>query len=576
MANRKLVEELTPAPEKLEEAVGQILKELQPGELERVYDESMREFRVDTIVKGRILRSVGDVVLVDIGYKSEGAVPRADFTSPEEIVPGKEIEVYLESIEDETGLVELSKQKADRIRGWERIIECNREGDPLKGRVIRRVKGGLLVDVGVPVFLPASQVDIHRIEDVGEFIGKEIEVKIIKIDERRMNVIVSRKKFLEDQREQIRKKLLSELKEGDIVKGIVKTLSDHGAFVDIGGCDALLHLSNISWTRIQSAAEVLRPGQEITVKVLKIDPGSERISVGLKQLQKNPWEEAVVKYPVGRKLRGRVVNIVPYGAFVEIEPGIEGLVHISEMTWTKQPSHPGEVVKVGDEVNVAVLSVNPEKQEIGLSLKQAMENPWEIVGQKYPAGSTVKGTVVSFANFGAFIELPEGVQGLLHVKDMSWTKRVGHPEELLRKGQQLDLQVLRINKEQKKLHLGLKQLQENPWESTIPEKYAEGAEVQGKVTKTVSFGIFVELEPNLEGLIHSSRMGKESPSVKPGDLVKVRVERLDLRDQKIGLGLVEVLEQAPPGPGPDSPPNSRPEKGQPANLGRPKGGTETA
>lgn len=554
MANKRLVQQNSVAQDILDAEVNKILGEIDANEMKKVYDESMKEFRVDTIVKGRVLRTVGDVVLVDIAYKSEGMVPKSDFTHPDQYKAGNEIEVYLESIEDETGFVALSKQKADRIRGWERIITSNREGDPLRGRVIRKVKGGLLVDVGVPVFLPASQVDIHKVEDIGEIIGKEIEVSIIKIDEKRMNVIVSRKKFLEGQRSELRKKLLSELKEGDILKGIVKNLSDYGAFVDIGGCDALLYLSDISWARIQHPSEVLKPGQEITVKILKIDTENERISVGLKQLTPNPWEKVIGKYPVGAKMKGKVVNVVPYGVFVELEPGVEGLVHISEMTWTKQPAHPGEIVKVGDEVGVAVISVNLDKQEIGLSMKQAVENPWEVAAAKYETGAKVKGSVKGFVNYGAFIEIADGIEGLLHIRDMSWTRRLGHPSEMLQKGQEMETMVLSISKEKKKLSLGLKQLQENPWETTIPGKYAEGTLVTGKVSKVVSFGVFVELEKDLEGLIHSSRMGKKDAALATGDVVEAKVEKLDLKEGKIGLGLIRVIEKAKPGEGGEAAP----------------------
>lgn len=544
MANKRLVDQLTPNAQKVEEETLKVLESIKAEEMQKLYDEALKDFRVDTIVKGKILRTVGDVVLVDIGYKSEGAVPKSDFTHPNDIREGEELEVYLESIEDETGLVALSKQKADRIRGWERIIRCNREGDPLKGRVIRKVKGGLLVDVGVPVFLPASQVDTHKVEDIGEFIGKEIEVKIIKIDEKRMNVIVSRKKSLDDQRNEQKLKLMSELKEGDQVRGIVKNFADYGAFIDIGGCDALLYLSDISWARIGHPSEVLRIGQDIVVKVLKIDRDREQISVGLKQLQKNPWTEVSAKYPVGMKTKGKVVNVVPYGVFVELEPGIEGLVHISEMSWTKPPSHPAEMVKVGDEVQVAVINVNIHKQEIGLSMKQASENPWEVAAAKYTTGSKVKGKVKRFVNYGAFVEVEDGIEGLLHTKDISWTKRISHPSELLQKGQELELTVLSIEKAKKKLALGLKQLQENPWETTIPTKYAPGVELEGKVTKVVSFGVFVELEKDLEGLIHSSRMPKKDIVLASGDVVKVRVEKLDLKEGKIGLTLVDVVSKA--------------------------------
>jgi small subunit ribosomal protein S1 len=556
LANKRLVEQNSVQSDVLEAEVTKILSEMEPTEIKKIYDESMKEFRVDTIVKGRVLRTVGDVVLVDIAYKSEGMVPKSDFAHPDQYKAGNEIEVYLESIEDETGFVALSKQKADRIRGWERIITSNREGDPLRGRVIRKVKGGLLVDVGVPVFLPASQVDIHKVEDIGEIIGKEIEVSIIKIDEKRMNVIVSRKKFLEGQRSELRKKLLSELKEGDMLKGVVKNLSDYGAFVDIGGCDALLYLSDISWARIQHPSEVLKAGQELTVKVLKIDTENERISVGLKQLQPNPWEKVIGKYPVGAKLKGKVVNVVPYGVFVELEPGIEGLVHISEMAWTKQPQHPGEMVKVGDEVGVAVISVNLDKQEIGLSMKQAVENPWEVAAARYDTGAKVTGKVKGFVNYGAFVEIENGIEGLVHVRDMSWTRRLGHPSEMLQKNQDLELMVLSISKEKKKLSLGLKQLQENPWETVIPEKYKEGTFVTGKVSKVVSFGVFVELEKDLEGLIHSSRMGKKDASLATGDVIEAKVEKLDLKEGKIGLALTNIIEKAKPEEGgvPAAPP----------------------
>lgn len=551
MGNKRLVETLSVPPETVEEEVVRIMGEVDPQELRKTYDESMKEFRVDTITRGRILRTVGDVVLVDIGYKSEGMVPKADFPQLDQIKPDAEIEVYLESIEDATGYVALSKQKADRIRGWERIITSNREGDPLRGRVIRKVKGGVLVDVGVPVFLPASQVDVHRVEDIGEFIGKEIEVSIIKIDEKRMNVIVSRKKFLEDQRADLRKRLLAELKEGDQVRGIVKNLTDYGAFVDIGGVDALLPIGDMSWARIQRPSQVVTPGQEIQVKILRIDPESQRISVGLKQLLPNPWDQAAVKYPVNSKVKGKVVNLAPYGVFVELEPGVEGLVHISEMSWTKPPHHPGEMVKPGDEITVAVLGINVERREISLSIRMASENPWELIAAKYDVGSRIKGKVKSFISFGAFVEIEGGIEGLLHCRDMSWTRRVGQPSEVLRIGQELELMVLSIQKEKKKLALGLKQLFENPWEKEIPDKYAEGTIVRGRVSKIVSFGAFVEVEKDLEGLIHTSRMGKLDAPLQVGDTVEAKVEKLDVAEMKIGLALVSVVERNPNPPAPE-------------------------
>ncbi|MFN3486353.1 MAG: 30S ribosomal protein S1, partial [Planctomycetota bacterium] len=439
MSNRKLVKELSLSDEEAQKITDELLVE--PGrkkeeideEIERTYVESVKNFAADTIIKGRILQVVGDDVLVDIGYKSEGVVPKNDFVRAEEIQPGKEIEVYLESVEDEAGVIALSKQKADKIRGWERIITQNKEGDVIRGRVIRKIKGGLLVDVGVPVFLPASQVDVRRVEDIGEYLGQTIECKILKIDEKRMNIIVSRRKLLEEQRAEAKQKLLQEIQEGDVRKGIVKNIAEFGAFVDLGGIDGLLHITDMSWGRINHPTEVVKLEQEITVKVLKVDRVTERIALGLKQLQPNPWERLVSKYTVGQKVRGKVVNLMPYGAFVELEPGIEGLVHISEMSWTKRINHPSEVLQVGQEVEVVVLAIDTEKQELSLGLKQTEANPWDKVDEKYKPGMRVKGKVRNTTSYGAFVELEDGIDGLLHINDMSWTRKVVHPNEIVRK-----------------------------------------------------------------------------------------------------------------------------------------------
>ncbi|HXG60871.1 MAG TPA: 30S ribosomal protein S1 [Planctomycetota bacterium] len=554
MSNRKLVKELSLSDEEAQKIADQLLTE--PGrkkeeideEIERYYVESVKNFAADTIIKGRILQVVGDDVLVDIGYKSEGVVPKNDFVRTEEIEPDKEIEVYLESVEDEAGVIALSKQKADKIRGWERIITQNKEGDVIRGRVIRKIKGGLLVDVGVPVFLPASQVDVRRVEDIGEYLGQTIECKILKIDEKRMNIIVSRRKLLEEQRAEAKQKLLQEIQEGDVRKGTVKNIADFGAFVDLGGIDGLLHITDMSWGRINHPTEVVKLEQEITVKVLKVDRVTERIALGLKQLQPNPWERLVSKYSVGQRVRGKVVNLMPYGAFVELEPGIEGLVHISEMSWTKRINHPSEVLQVGQEVEVAVLAIDTDKQELSLGLKQTEANPWDKVDEKYKAGMRVKGKVRNTTSYGAFVELEDGIDGLLHINDMSWTRKVVHPNEVVKKGDVLDVQVLSVDKEKKRIALGLKQLQENPWTSTIPVRYAVGNVVAGKVTKLVSFGAFVELEKDLEGLLHVSKVDKdlEGAGLTPGDIVEVKVVKLEPAEGKIGLSLNRIIEKAKP------------------------------
>jgi small subunit ribosomal protein S1 len=552
MSNRKLVKELSISEEEAQKIADQLLAE--PGrkkeeieeEIERYYVESVKNFAADTIIKGRILQVVGDDVLVDIGYKSEGVVPKNDFVRSEEIQPDKEIEVYLESVEDEAGVIALSKQKADKIRGWERIITQNKEGDVIRGRVIRKIKGGLLVDVGVPVFLPASQVDVRRVEDIGEYLGQTIECKILKIDEKRMNIIVSRRKLLEELRAEAKQKLLQEIQEGDVRKGTVKNIAEFGAFVDLGGIDGLLHITDMSWGRINHPTEVVKLEQEITVKVLKVDRVTERIALGLKQLQPNPWERLVSKYSVGQKVRGKVVNLMPYGAFVELEPGIEGLVHISEMSWTKRINHPSEVLQAGQEVEVAVLAIDTDKQELSLGLKQTEANPWDKVDEKYKAGMRVKGKVRNTTSYGAFVELEDGIDGLLHINDMSWTRKVVHPNEVVKKGDVLDVQVLSVDKEKKRIALGLKQLQENPWTTTIPMRYAVGNVVAGKVTKLVSFGAFVELEKDLEGLLHVSKVDKdlEGAGLTPGDIVEVKVVKLEPAEGKIGLSLNRVIEKA--------------------------------
>ncbi|HLY09978.1 MAG TPA: 30S ribosomal protein S1 [Planctomycetota bacterium] len=568
MSNRKLVKELSISEAEVDRISGELMVETGKNagevqkEIEKYYADSVKNFTADTIIKGKILQVVGDDVLVDIGYKSEGVVPKNDFVRADDIQPGKDIEVFLESVEDEAGVIALSKQKADKIRGWERIITSNKEGDVIEGRVVRKIKGGLLVDVGVPVFLPASQVDVRRVEDIGEFLGKSVKAKILKIDEKRMNIIVSRRKLLEEERAEQKSKLLQEINEGDVRKGTVKNIADFGAFVDLGGIDGLLHITDMSWGRVTHPTEVVKLEQEIQIKVLKVDRVTERIALGLKQLLPNPWERVVSKYVVGQRVKGKVVNLMPYGAFVELEPGIEGLVHISEMSWTKRINHPSEVLQIGQDVEVAVLAIDTDKQELSLGLKQTEANPWEKVDTKYAANQKVKGKVRNTTSYGAFVELEDGIDGLLHINDMSWTKKVVHPNEVVKKGDVLDVMVLTVDKDKKRIALGLKQLMDNPWNTTIPMRYAVGNAVSGKITKLVSFGAFVELERDLEGLLHISKMDKEveTAGLAPGDIVEVKVVKLEPAEGKIGLALSKIIEKSktPPPPVPPAPAGAAP------------------
>ncbi len=510
-------------------------------ELERIYGSVGHAFEVNQIIEGIVIRVEGDEVLVDIGYKSEGVVTLDEWDRDEPPpVPGEKISVLLEEVEDDFGLIMLSKRKADRVREWERVIKNHAEGDVVKGAVLRKIKGGLLVNIGVNVFLPASQVDIRRPQDIGTYIGREIECVILKIDEARRNIVVSRRKLIEDRRTELKQKLLAELVDGAVRKGIVKNIADFGAFVDLGGIDGLLHITDMSWGRIGHPTEMVKIDQEIEVKVLHVDREKEKIALGLKQLVPSPWDAVGDKYPVGAKINGEVVNVMSYGAFVKLEDGIEGLVHISEMSWTKRINHPTEIVQIGDKVDVVVLGINKEKQEISLGMKQTLPNPWDDVAAKYPPGANVKGVVRNLTNYGAFIELEEGVDALLHVSDMSWTRKISHASEMLKKGQELECQVLMVDQERKRIALGLKQLASDPWATDIPSKFQPGEVVKGKVTKITNFGVFVELAPELEGLLHISELGDtkvENPEelVKVGDELEVRVLRVDTDDRKIGL-----------------------------------------
>ncbi len=505
------------------------------------YEDEAQSYDINQIITGTIVRVDHEEVVVDIGYKSEGVVQRDEWDDADEQPQvGERIEVLLEEFEDSIGLIVLSKRKADRVREWEKIIATHKEGDVVKGAVIRKIKGGLLINIGVNVFLPASQVDIRRPNDIAEYIGQDIECMILKIDEARRNIVVSRRRLIEEEREKMKKTLLSNLQIGQLRKGTVKNIADFGAFVDLGGIDGLLHITDMSWGRISHPTEMVRIDDEVEVMVLNIDYDKEKIALGLKQKSASPWSNISTKYPVGSRIAGEVVNVLSYGAFVKLEDGIEGLVHISEMSWTRRVNHPSELVAIGDKAEVMVLGINEDKQEISLGMKQTQPNPWDEVASKYPPGTMVKGTVRNLTNYGAFVELQEGVDGLLHISDMSWTRKVSHANEILKKGDPIECQILTVDEDRRRIALGLKQLGEDPWENRIPEKYAPGKTVTGKVTKITNFGVFVQLEDDLEGLLHVSELADhkvEHPEnmVAVGQDLEVRILRVDTGERKIGL-----------------------------------------
>src|SRR3954464_919646 len=507
-----------------------------------VQGDEVQDFTPGAIIKGKVSGMAGDDFIVELGLKSEGILERGEFDEPDNVNVGDQVSVLLEDVESDTGLVKISKRKADRIINWEAIMKSKKEGDPVSGKVTKKIKGGLLVDIGVPVFLPASQVDIRRPGEISDWIGRSIDAVILKIDEERRNIVISRRKMIEQQREELKKKTLDTLVIGSIVKGTVKNIADFGAFIDLGGIDGLLHITDMSWGRINHPSEMLKIDAEIEVKVLQIDKDKEKIALGLKQKDASPWENIETKYAIGSVHEAEVVNIMSYGAFCKLEEGVEGLVHISEMSWTKRINHPSEIVSADQKVNVKVLEINKEKQEISLGMKQVEENPWERVAEKYPPGSVVSGKVRNIANYGAFVEIEEGIDGLLHVSDLSWTKKIGHPSEVLKKGEDVQAVVLSVDQEKQRIALGLKQMQEDPWQTVIPTNYRPGMVVKGHVTKIANFGVFVELEPGLEGLLHISEISDQKVE-KPEDILKVNQEveikilRVDSDERKIGLSL---------------------------------------
>lgn len=497
------------------------------------------------VLKGRIVEISKDFVVIDVGLKSEGLVPVSEFTEPEELVLGSEIEVYLDQTEGEDGQIVLSREKARKFRQWEYIVNNCKEGSIVKGKVVRKVKGGLMVDIGMEAFLPGSQIDNKRIKNLDDFVGKNYEFKILKINIERKNIVVSRREILEEERVSKKAELLEHIIEGSALKGVVKNITDFGVFLDLDGIDGLLHITDMTWKRIKHPSELVRLGQEIEVIVLHVDREKGRVALGLKQKETNPWEEIERKYPVGTKVHGKIVNLVSYGAFIEIEPGIEGLIHVSEMSWTKNVTDPSEMVRVGDDVEAIVLSIQKEEGKISLGIKQTERNPWEDVEEKYPVGSSVTAEIRNLTNYGAFVELEPGVDGLIHISDLSWIKKVSHPSEVLKKGDKVEAIVLSVDKESKKITLGVKQLSLNPWEN-IERSVPIGSLVHGVVTKTTAFGAFVQLDNGIEGLIHVTELsdqpfGKVEDVVSKGDEVTAKVIKLDPEHKKLALSMKEYL-----------------------------------
>jgi small subunit ribosomal protein S1 len=510
-------------------------------EMQELIAKSLRDFKEGSIVKGRILEIRPREVLVDIGYKSEGVIPSSEFDDVEQVEVGDEVEVLLERLENEDGMVVLSKEKAAHKQNWDKIVKVF-EGDGLiKGKVKAVVKGGLTVNIGVEAFLPGSQIDIVPPRDLQQFVGNTYDFKIVKINDERKNVVLSRREIIEQERAEKRSRFLETVQVGNTVKGTVKNLTDFGAFIDLDGMDGLLHITDMTWGRLTHPSELLRIGQEVDVVVLDINKEKERVSLGLKQTQRNPWDKIEERFPVGAKVHGKVTNLVPYGAFVEIEEGVEGLIHVSELSWTKRITRPSDVLTQGQEIEAVVLGVNKEEQKISLGVRQLDPNPWDAIEHRYALGSVVKGKIRNMTAYGAFVELEEGIDGMIHVSDLSWTRKINHPSEVLKKNDEVEAIVLDIDKVNQRISLGIKQLESDPWKE-IDQKYKIGDLVTGKVTKLASFGAFVQLQDDIDGLVHISQLSEEHVAkvkdvLKVGQEVEARVIKVDKAERRIGLSI---------------------------------------
>ena len=509
-----------------------------------MYEESLKTMQEGELVRGEIVQIEKEFILVDIGYKSEGQIPIEEFIDSEGNLTAKvgdKVDVLLEKREDDRGKILLSRDKATKIKIWDDIKKIYEEDGSIKGKIISRIKGGMTVDIGLQAFLPGSQIDLKPIKDFDTLIGTEHNFKILKYNKRRGNIVLSRRAILEAERASLKEETLKNLEEGAVVEGVVKNITDYGLFIDLGGIDGLLHVTDISWGREGHPSEKFQVGDKITAKVLKFDRETERVSLGLKQLTEDPWSRVQENYPIGARIQGRVVSLADYGAFVEVEEGVEGLIHVSEMSWTRKIRHPSQAVKRGDMVDVMVLNIDPSNKRISLGLKQVAPNPWDIIGERYPVGTTIEGKIKNITDFGIFIGIDEGIDGLVHISDLSWTKRIRKPSDIYKKGQEVQAVVLNIDKERERFSLGIKQLTQDPW-LLVPEKYRPGTRITGAVTNITDFGVFVELEEGIEGLIHVSELSREESSnplgrFKVDDVIQAKVINVSRKDKKIGLSV---------------------------------------
>ena len=510
-------------------------------QMQELIAKSLRDFKEGSIVKGRILEIRNREVLVDIGYKSEGVIPLSEFDDADDLQVGDEVEVLLCRLENDEGTVILSKEKAAYRQNWEKIVKVFHGDGLIKGKVKSVVKGGLIVNIGVEAFLPGSQIDIVPPKDLQQFVGNTYDFKIVKINDDRKNVVLSRREPIEQERSEKRQRFLDTIKIGSTVKGVVKNLTDFGAFIDLDGMDGLLHITDMSWGRLGHPSEMVKVGQELDVQVLDINREKERVSLGLKQTQKNPWEETENRFPIGTKVKGKITNLVPYGAFVQIEEGVEGLVHVSELSWTKRITRPSDVLTVGQEVEAVVLGINKEEQKISLGVRQLEPNPWDAIEVRYQIGRQVKGTVRNLTAYGAFVEMEEGIDGMIHVSDMSWTRKINHPSEMVKKGDELEAVVIDIDKQNQRISLGMKQLEGDPWKE-IEAKFKIGDLVKGKVSKITAFGAFISMDGDIDGLVHISQISEErvdkiKDHLKVGQEIEARVIKVDKTERRIGLSL---------------------------------------
>ncbi len=520
-------------------------------EMEAYFDKSLKNFREGEIIIGKVLGISKGLVTVDVGFKSEGMISHSEFAEAEkDLSVGDEIEVFLERVEDNNGIVVLSKEKANKIKIWEKLVKAFEAEEIIEGTVVAKAKGGLTVDIGLKSFLPGSQIDLRPVRNLEKLIGEKFQMKIIKMNKKRGNIVLSRRILLEEERKQARAGTLTKMKEGNQVEGIVKNITDYGVFIDLGGIDGLLHITDMSWGRVNHPSEMFAIGDKVTVMVLKYDQEKERVSLGLKQITPDPWVDVDNKYPVNTRISGKVVSITDYGAFVELEKGSEGLVHVSEMSWSRHVKHPSKMVSISDTVEAVVLTLDKEKKRISLGMKQIEPNPWDSIENKYPIGTEVEGLVRNLTDFGAFVELEDGVDGLIHISDLSWNKKIKHPSEVLKKKDKVTAAVLNIDKDACRISLGIKQLEPDPWEN-IPDQYPIGKEVAGTIIKVTGFGAFAEFDDGLEGLIHVSQLSSEKVThpekvVKVGDEIKAKVIKVDTTSKKIGLSIKAYTENLDP------------------------------